>query len=130
MVINSQNSDSPFLNSPGYIPPCACGVCVFSLFACFVGIFFFAGIALAYLRGYATGKREGFEHGKAAGKKEGSVKAFAVGYDRGKHDREVEQQNEEEPPPKKGCVVSFLLILTPTLLAVVGLVLLADRPTF
>ena len=89
------------------------------------GIFFIAGISLAYLRGYATGKKDGFEEGKSAGKKEASVKAFAVGYDRGKHDREVEHKEEEEPPPKKGCVVLILLVVTPTLLTAIGLVLLA-----
>ena len=88
------------------------------------GIFFIAGVSLAYWRGYATGKREGFEEGKSAGKREGSVKAFAVGYDRGKHEREVEKKKEEEPPPKKGCMAFSLFVMTTTLVATIGLVLL------
>ena len=47
-----------------------------------------AGLCLvAYLFGYEAGKQAGREAGHESGKKEGAVRAFAVGYDRGKRER-------------------------------------------
>lgn len=70
-----------------------------NLIAPFV-VFTALGILLGYYRGYAAGQKEGYERGHRDGKQAGAVRAFAVGYDRGRHDREAKQQQPEEPPPQ------------------------------
>jgi hypothetical protein len=67
-----------------------------------------AGMLASYYWGYNAGKREGFEAGRDQGKKEGSVKAFAVGYDRGRHDRDVKKP--EEAPQKRGCLPTVVIL--------------------
>lgn len=57
------------------------------------------GMLVAYYLGYSIGRAEGFGAGFAAGKKEGAVKAYAVGYDRGRHDRQTKANEVEAPPP-------------------------------
>jgi membrane protein YqaA with SNARE-associated domain len=73
------------------------------------------GMLIAYYLGYYAGKREGFESGLDKGKKESAVKAYAVGYDRGKHDREAKK---EEEPPARGCfgVIAVLTVLIASLI--------------
>ena len=53
------------------------------------------GMLLAYRLGYSAGRQDGFEDGRKEGKKEGSIKAYAVGYDRGKHDRDAKSEPDE-----------------------------------
>lgn len=50
------------------------------------------GMLIAYQLGYSAGSREGFEQGRQEGKREGSVRAYAVGYDRGRHDRQTKEK--------------------------------------
>jgi hypothetical protein len=77
------------------------------------------GMLLAYYVGYSVGHREGHEQGFQAGKKEGSVRAFAVGYDRGRHERLAKQAEAEEPsPPPKRRLAAWLWTLLVSLLAV------------
>lgn len=91
------------------------------------------GMLLSYYVGYSIGRKEGFESGHAAGKKEGSVRAFAVGYDRGRHDRQTKQQADEEEKAKssdttRGCAYWLLPLLIAGLLAIVSAtVLLRDK---
>lgn len=63
-------------------------------------VFTALGMLLGYYLGYAAGQKEGYERGHREGKQAGAVRAFAVGYDRGRHDREAKQQQQEEPPAK------------------------------
>lgn len=43
---------------------------------------------IGFQSGFAAGKEAGFGDGKRAGKKEGAVRAYAVGFDRGKRSHE------------------------------------------
>ena len=52
------------------------------------------GMLIAYYLGYSAGRQKGREEGHREGKQAGAVRAFAVGYDRGRHDREVQQQEQ------------------------------------
>ena len=54
------------------------------------------GMLIAYYLGYSAGQQKGREQGHQEGKEAGSVRAFAVGYDRGRHDREVKEREEQE----------------------------------
>ncbi len=77
-----------------------------------------AGMLITYQMGFAAGRQEGFENGRKEGKKEGSVKAFAVGYDRGRHDRESKQSEDEDeeasgPLARLGCSVFLCLGFLP-----------------
>ncbi len=51
------------------------------------------GMLIGYQLGFSAGKKEGYEQGRQDGKQAGSVRAFAVGYDRGRHDREVQTED-------------------------------------
>jgi hypothetical protein len=84
------------------------------------------GIVLfVYLIGFSAGQDDGHERGRATGKKEGSVRAFAVGYDRGKRERES-QDDEEEPGSKpEGPRLAVLVLLalgTVVLLTLIGVI--------
>ncbi|MCP4189872.1 MAG: hypothetical protein GY768_04510 [Planctomycetaceae bacterium] len=98
------------------------------------------GMLLGYQLGFSAGKRSGFDKGHRDGKKEGSVKAYAVGYDRGRHDREVkkkEEEGEERSRPglaRLGCSVFFCLLLLSVVALVVRIIgnkmeLLANFPS-
>ncbi len=79
------------------------------------------GMLLAYYLGYGVGRREGIEQGRAEGKREAAVRAYAVGYDRGRHDRKTKLSEAEETPDKsegRGCML-WLIPLLLLLLAVV-----------
>jgi hypothetical protein len=86
-----------------------------------------AGMLLAYYLGYSLGRHEGYEQGHQQGKREGAVRAYAVGYDRGRHDRKVKQSEAEEAaaaeakPRGSGC----LLWLLPLLVALLAIILAA-----
>lgn len=77
-----------------------------------------AGTCLVfYLLGFNAGKDEGrgegHEKGKAEGKKEGAVRAFAVGYDRGKREASGDDEDDdgEKADSAPNLVVIFVLIL-------------------
>lgn len=76
------------------------------------------GMLIAYQLGFAAGKQEGFDSGRKEGKKEASVKAFAVGYDRGRRDRESQKSDDEGdegsgPFARLGCVIVLCLGFLP-----------------
>ena len=85
------------------------------------------GMLLAYYMGYTVGRREGFEQGRQAGKREAAVRAYAVGYDRGRHDRKAKQPESEASDDVSsnrlagGCG----LWLLPVLVALLAIVLVA-----
>ena len=82
------------------------------------------GMLLAYYIGYTVGRREGFDQGRQEGKREGAVRAYAVGYDRGRHDRKAKQTDADAAeevaakPFASGCG-HWLLPLVVVLLAIV-----------
>jgi hypothetical protein len=57
------------------------------------------GMLLAYYVGFGVGRREGYEQGHRDGKRDGSIRAYAVGYDRGRHDRQAKATPADEPAP-------------------------------
>jgi Flp pilus assembly protein TadB len=69
-------------------------------------------ILFAYSAGFSEGKTEGQGEGHARGKKEGAVRAFAVGYDRGKRERDDDDEDEEESAPSQdgASIVMFLVL--------------------
>ncbi|MCA9149522.1 MAG: Yae1 family protein [Planctomycetales bacterium] len=83
------------------------------------------GMLVAYQLGYAVGRREGFDDGFNSGKKKGAVKAYAVGYDRGRHDREAKaaEENPAEPQPTWRDQLSRWLL--PAILSVIVILLAA-----
>ncbi|MEZ6119574.1 MAG: hypothetical protein R3C28_23810 [Pirellulaceae bacterium] len=90
-----------------------------------------ASMIVAFQAGYQAGQRDGFAAGVKHGKKEASVKAFAVGYDRGKHEREAESAKTEvaAPKPKNDAIWNILLCVSA--LVLIGLIVLmkkASRP--
>ena len=86
------------------------------------------GMLAGYQLGFSAGKRSGFDKGHRDGKKEGSVKAYAVGYDRGRHNREVKKKDEESQArstfgfARLGCSVFFCLFLLPVVALVVRII--------
>ena len=77
-----------------------------------------ASMLVAYFAGHAVGRQEGFEEGRSSGKREGAKRAYAVGYDRGRHDRQaVEQAASDEPPSPT--VPRWALSLLLSLIAIV-----------
>ncbi len=70
-----------------------------NLIALFV-VFTAFGMLMGYYLGYSAGQKEGYDRGHREGKQSGSVRAFAVGYDRGRHDREAKEQQAQPPPPQ------------------------------
>ena len=80
-----------------------------------LGLVVLAGSCLAaYLFGYAAGMQrgqdEGREEGRESGKKEGAVRAFAVGYDRGRRERD-EGEDPEADDRKLANRPSFVVFL-------------------
>jgi hypothetical protein len=83
------------------------------------------GMLIGYQLGYSAGHKSGYDRGHNEGKHAGAVRAFAVGYDRGRHDREVKQQEESDKPEGHrfrrppvlglvlltGCLLALLLIM-------------------
>lgn len=86
------------------------------------------GMLAGYQLGFSAGKRSGFEAGHKDGKKEGSVKAYAVGYDRGRHDREAKKKEDEQENgskfslPRMGCGIFFCLICLPVIALLVRVI--------
>ena len=74
---------------------------------------------LTYYAGFSVGRSEGQDEGHARGKKEGAVRAFAVGYDRGKREREPEDEgDDDEGKPNDGpSFVVFCLLVAGTVAA-------------
>jgi len=89
------------------------------------------GMLLAYYVGYAVGRREGFEAGHQSGKREGSVRAYAVGYDRGRHDRQAKATPAGESAPAPSVWVHalrrWLLPAILSLLAIIAAAVLSTR---
>lgn len=86
-----------------------------------------AGISLlVYLVGFSAGQHEGHEQGRSKGKKEGSVRAFAVGYDRGKREREAEEEEDDgeegEPDGPRFAVLVLVALGTVVLLTLIRVV--------
>lgn len=81
-----------------------------------------AGLCLvAYLFGYEAGRSAGQDEGHEKGKKEGAVRAFAVGYDRGKREREEDEDDDEYEATGPSWVVFLTIVLaTAMLLTLVG----------
>lgn len=76
------------------------------------------GMLIAYQMGFAAGKQEGFDSGRRKGKKEAATKAYAVGYDRGRHDRESKKNEDEDgedsrPFARVGCAFFLCLGILP-----------------
>ena len=71
---------------------------------------------IAYLSGFGAGKSEGHETGKKEGKKEKSMRAFAVGYDRGKRDGEQKSVNGTVQP--SWSILFLLAVLTVVVLTI------------
>ncbi|MCA9187507.1 MAG: hypothetical protein R3E01_34655 [Pirellulaceae bacterium] len=85
-----------------------------------VGLIFAAAmVLLAYRLGYQAGKSDGHEEGRKSGTREVSIRAYAVGYDRGKRARDEEHHQEEDaaPPAKPafGCLVVLGIAIVPAL---------------
>lgn len=81
-----------------------------------LGLVVLVGVCLvAYLLGFSAGKdegrSEGHDEGRQKGKKEGAVRAFAVGYDRGKREREEEEDGDEGDDDTAADRPSWLVIL-------------------
>jgi hypothetical protein len=55
-----------------------------------------SGMLIAYYVGFTAGRHEGFERGRQEGKREGSIRAYAVGYDRGRHERQTKEATTVE----------------------------------
>jgi hypothetical protein len=89
------------------------------------------GMLLSYYVGYRVGHREGFDRGHQTGKKEGAVRAYAVGYDRGRHERQAKEAAGAEPeePPRRSPLYWIWPILVPLLAVVAAAVLSARQST-
>ena len=81
------------------------------------------GMLIAYYLGYSAGQQKGREQGHQEGKEAGSIRAFAVGYDRGRHDREVKQQEEQENRGGRfnWRLTAIVIVLAASLLALVSI---------
>lgn len=78
-----------------------------------VTILVVCSLLIAYQIGFVAGKREGFEDGRKKGKHEGSVKAFSVGYDRGRREREPPNKEEDADDDSGGCAAVIVLLIIP-----------------
>jgi hypothetical protein len=85
------------------------------------------GMLLSYHVGYTNGHRDGWAQGRNDGKREGATRAYAVGYDRGRHDRQVKQQEaaDSTSPRTGGWGVSYGLWFLPLIVALVAIVVAA-----
>jgi flagellar basal body-associated protein FliL len=83
-----------------------------------------AGLCLiAYLFGFSVGQDQGRDEGQKKGKEEGAVRAFAVGYDRGKRERakEKEEKDKKRSADNPNLIISLLLVVgTVIVLTLVG----------
>lgn len=70
-----------------------------------------AMVLFAYSAGFSEGKSEGSDEGHARGKKEGAVRAFAVGYDRGKRERNDDEDDDDEQSSPTGDGASIVVFL-------------------
>lgn len=79
-----------------------------------------AGLCLvAYLFGYEAGRSAGQDEGHKKGKKDGAVRAFAVGYDRGKRERGDDEDEEDYSGPS-WIVLLTIALATAMVLTLVG----------
>jgi hypothetical protein len=81
------------------------------------------GMLVAYHVGYSAGRRDGFEQGREDGKKAGAVRAYAVGYDRGRHDRQAAataEQGDTKPASHFGRAVPFWVALIIVVMTIVA----------
>ena len=84
-----------------------------------------AGMIVAYHVGYSVGYRDAFAKGRADGKREGSVRAYAVGYDRGRHNRKLaeEAEQQEDASESSPVLVSKFWVAVASLVGIVMVVL-------
>lgn len=74
-----------------------------------------------YEAGREVGRKEGHDEGHRQGKQDGAVKAFAVGYDRGKRERDDEEEHVEETPQQPSFIfLAFVALVTALLLSLFG----------
>ena len=78
---------------------------------------YLAGFSTGQARGHRRGRDEGHEEGKQEGRKEESIRAFAVGYDRGKREGHSDDDGGGSGYPKLWGLVAVAL-LTVALLTV------------
>ena len=80
-----------------------------------------AGLCLvAYLFGYEAGRSAGQDEGHKKGKKDGAVRAFAVGYDRGKRERGDDEDGDEGYSGPSWIVLLTIALATAMVLTLVG----------
>jgi hypothetical protein len=85
------------------------------------------GMLLTYHIGYTVGRREGWAQGRSEGKREGAVRAYAVGYDRGRHERQAKQSEAADSTPSAGggWLRGSILWFLPLFVALLAIVLAA-----
>lgn len=75
---------------------------------------------LAYVLGFSVGKTTGRDEGHERGKQEGAVRAFAVGYDRGRRERDNDDDQEGATPSgDRPSLVVFVVLVLATFFALI-----------
>lgn len=82
-----------------------------------------SGMLVAYYVGFAAGRRDGYEAGRQDGKRERSLRAYAVGYDRGRHDRQAKQDESEEAEKEDADFSTIRYYLWPVLVSFIVVVI-------
>jgi hypothetical protein len=68
----------------------------FSVFGIIIAVVaVFAAYYIGYSSGLAVGREQGFDEGKQEGSRTGSMRAYAVGFDRGKRAREEKEDDDD-----------------------------------
>ncbi len=80
-------------------------------------------VLIAYQVGYRVGKRDGFSDGKREANKDATMRAYAVGYDRGKRAKETEAPPTDSPAPRGCALVLLASVLVGGLLLAGGIVM-------
>jgi len=88
-----------------------------------------SGLCLVvYLLGFTAGENEGRsvgrDEGHQQGKKDGAVRAFAVGYDRGRRERAEEEGKEEDDEPVVTSGPNLTIAVTLAVVTVLALTIL------
>ena len=71
----------------------------------------------AYLFGVSTGRSEGHDTGRREGQRLGAIRAYGVGYDRGKRQREKAADEAKEDTKKMPGYFTLLVIVVTTVVA-------------
>ena len=71
---------------------------------------YLAGFSTGEARGHRRGKDEGHEEGKQEGRKEESIRAFAVGYDRGKREGDSDDDGGEKTTPSFWTLIAVAVL--------------------